>query len=175
MKALPRGSIPAMLLRSSLGALGVLGQGSRTSIEKPNALVEAIGTLGEELSANPATSRAASLRVGVEGTARRLHPIIWEGIYRIAGEALRNAFQHSQGTQIEVELRYDKQQFRLRVRDDGQGIDTKVLAEGSREGHYGLRGMHERAEVIGGRLRVWSGLGAGTELELIIAASRAYP
>jgi len=149
-------------------------QGLRTSVEEPNDLVAAIGTLGEELAADSATIRAASLRVDVEGAVRPLHPIVRDEIYRIAGEALRNAFQHSQGTQIEVELRYDKQQFRLRVRDDGQGIDTSVIAEGSREGHYGLRGMHERAELIGGELRVWSRLGAGTEVELTIVASHAY-
>jgi signal transduction histidine kinase len=95
-------------------------------------------------------------------------------VYRIAKEALRNAFQHSYGTQIEVELRYHGRQFRLRVRDDGQGVDPQILASGGREGHFGLKGMHERAELAGGRLKVWSARGAGTELELTIPGTRAY-
>jgi signal transduction histidine kinase len=54
------------------------------------------------------------------------------------------------------------------------GIDSKVLAAGGREGHLGLRGMQERARLIGGKLDVWSELGSGTEVELSIPASKAY-
>ena len=148
-------------------------KGLRTSTEEPYDLAAAIGALGEELATDSAAGRTASFRVYVEGAVRPLHPAIRDEIYRIAGEALRNAFQHSLGSQLEVDLRYDKRQVRLRVRDDGKGIDPKVLAEGGREGHYGLRGMRERAELVGGKLSTWSGPG-GTEDELIIPAQRAY-
>jgi len=57
------------------------------------------------------------------------------------------------------------------VRDDGKGIDTKVLAGDGREGHYGMR---ERTEVIGGKLEIWSQLNADTEVELTIPANLAY-
>ncbi|MGO9931684.1 MAG: two-component regulator propeller domain-containing protein [Steroidobacteraceae bacterium] len=149
-------------------------QGLRSSAEEPNDLETAIGALGEELAADPAANHAASLRIRAEGPARPLHPIVRDEIYRIAAEALRNAFQHSQGTQIEVELRYYEHQFRLRVRDDGIGIDAKVFDAGGREGHYGLQGMRERADLVGGRLSVSSAVNSGTEVELTIAASRAY-
>ena len=149
-------------------------QGLRASAEEPNDFVADVETLGENIAAELAKNYAASLRVDVEGTVRPLHPVSRDEIYRIAGEALRNAYQHSQASHIEVEIRYDKQQFRLRVRDDGKGIDANVLAEGSREGHYGLRGLRERAELIGGKVQVWSRPGAGTEIELTIAASHAY-
>ena len=85
-----------------------------------------------------------------------------------------NAFRHAQAKRIEVEIRYDDQQFRLRVRDDGRGIDPKVLANRGLEGHYGLRGMPERAAVIGGELAVWSEVGAGTEVELRLPARAIY-
>jgi len=62
----------------------------------------------------------------------------------------------------------------LRVRDDGAGIDPKVLANYGLDGHYGLRGMPERAAVIGGELAVWSEVGAGTEVELRVPAGRVY-
>lgn len=115
-----------------------------------------------------------SFRVDVEGTPRHLHPLVTDEVYRIAAEALRNAFQHSNGTRIEVELSYFARQFRLRIRDNGQGVASEVLASGGREKHFGLKGMHERAELAGGKLAVWSARGAGTELELTIPGTRAY-
>jgi signal transduction histidine kinase len=89
-------------------------------------------------------------------------------------EALRNAFRHAQAKRIEVELRHDERRLRLRVRDDGKGIDPMYLSEQGRAGHYGLHGMRERAKLMGGDLTVWSGLGSGTEVELSIPAARAY-
>jgi signal transduction histidine kinase len=74
---------------------------------------------------------------------------------------------------IEVEIRYDQDQLRLRVRDDGKGIDPKVLA-GGQSGHFGIPGMRERAQRIGARLDFWSEMGAGTEVELAVPASMAY-
>jgi signal transduction histidine kinase len=70
--------------------------------------------------------------------------------------ATDNVFQHSRATQVEVELCYDAREFRLRVRDDGQGIDPQILAGGGREGHFGRRGMRERAKLAGGKLTLWS-------------------
>src|SRR5208283_5367988 len=96
-------------------------QGLRDSTVQSNDLALAISTLGQELGTDSATHRP-SFRVAVEGEARNLHPILRDEIYKIAAEALRNAFRHSQARQIEVEIRYDTEQFRLRVRDDGKGI-----------------------------------------------------
>ena len=149
-------------------------QGLRTSAQESNDLVNAIRTLGEEIATSETVTHAAAFRVNVEGTTRPMHPIVRDEIYRIAAEALRNAFRHSRSTQIEVEVRYDERHFRLRVRDDGKGIDAQVLADQGREGHFGLRGMRERAELIGGKLTLWSALEAGTELELSVPASHAY-
>ena len=95
-------------------------------------------------------------------------------VHRIAAEALGNAFRHAQARNIEVEIRYEEQEFRLRIRDDGKGIDPEVLSAGGREGHFGLRNMKERAEIAGGKLEVWSRDGAGTEIELTIPAASAY-
>jgi signal transduction histidine kinase len=112
--------------------------------------------------------------VAVQGAPRHLHPILRHEIYRIAAEALRNAFRHAQARQIEVELLYDEKDFTLRIRDDGRGINRELLSGGGREGHYGLPGMRERARLVGGELTIWSEVGSGTELELSIPASRAY-
>jgi signal transduction histidine kinase len=109
----------------------------------------------------------------VEGATRELHPIIRDEVYRIVREALRNAFSHARADHIEIEIAYGDQLFRLRIRDDGNGIPLEVLKEG-RAGHYGLPGMRERATQIGGKLEIWSGSKAGTEIELSISGAIAY-
>jgi signal transduction histidine kinase len=82
--------------------------------------------------------------------------------------------RHAQAGLVEVEIRYDDDEFRLRVRDDGKGIDREVLAAQGIEGQYGLRGMPEGAGVIGGHLTVWSEVGLGTEVELRLPAGAVY-
>jgi len=149
-------------------------QGLRSSTLETNDLAVAIRTIGEEIAADEGGEDPAILRVEVQGAARTLHPIVRDEIYRIAGEALRNAFRHADAKQIEVELTYDARRVRLRVRDDGKGIDPTVLSQGGREGHFGLSGMRERAKLIGGKLAVWSALDSGTEIELTVPASQAY-
>jgi ligand-binding sensor domain-containing protein/signal transduction histidine kinase len=149
-------------------------QGLRTSTVQTNDLAWAINTLGEELATDPANDGSPAFRVTVEGDPRDLHPILRDEIYRIAAEALRNAFNHAAARQVEVEIRYDTQQFRFRVRDDGKGIDPLVLSGQEPEGHFGLPGMRERGKLIGGKLVIWSEVGAGTEVELRIPAAAAY-
>ena len=149
-------------------------QGLRASTVERNDLALAIRTLGEELENDSSNHRPATFRVAVEGHTRELHPILRDEIYKIAAEALRNAFHHSQAKQVEVELRYDDDQFRLRVRDDGKGIDPAVLCGHGLEGHYGLRGMRERATLIKGKLAVWSEVDSGAEVELRVPANAAY-
>jgi signal transduction histidine kinase/ligand-binding sensor domain-containing protein len=146
----------------------------RSSTVETNNLAMAISALGEQLAADGTIADSALFRMAVEGTPRNLHPILRDEVYRIAGETLRNAFRHAQARQVEVEIHYDTQQFRLRVRDDGKGIDPEILGKHPRPGHFGLHGMRERAKIVGGQLDVWSELDSGTEVELSIPASRAY-
>ncbi len=149
-------------------------QGLRDSTVQTNDLARAVDTLGEELAADPANPSSPAFRVTIEGEARNLHPILRDEIYRIAAEALRNAFRHAQAQHLEVEIRYDDQQFRMRVRDDGKGIDPTILSGQVPEGHFGLNGMRERAKLVGGSLAVWSEVDAGTEVELRIPCRTAY-
>jgi signal transduction histidine kinase len=145
----------------------------RESALETNNIAQALQTLSEELNPGEINQNSVLSRIDVQGTPRDLHPIVRDEIYRIAGEALRNAFRHAQAHRIEVEVRYDERQFRLRVRDDGKGIDPKVLREG-RTGHFGLPGMRERAGRIGVNLDVWSELESGTEVEVTVPGSIAY-
>jgi PAS domain S-box-containing protein len=116
----------------------------------------------------------ATFKTVVEGSVRELHPMILEECFAIGREALINAFSHSGGPNIEVEIAYDPRQFRLRVRDDGRGIDPAILEQGGRDNHWGLQGMRERASRIGAHLELWSRPGAGTEIELMVPAATAY-
>jgi signal transduction histidine kinase/streptogramin lyase len=149
-------------------------QGLRSSTVIANDLARALTTLGDGLIHEQDSRKRAVFEVVVEGKSRDLHPILRDEVYKIAGEAVRNAFHHSGGSKIEVEIHYDDRQFRLRVRDNGTGLDPKVMEGGQREGHYGVPGMRERAKLAGGKLTIFSKLNSGTELELTIPASLAY-
>jgi len=115
-----------------------------------------------------------AFRVTVEGAWQPLSPVLQDEVYRIAREILRNAFHHAHASRVELEIAYAPQFFRLRIRDNGKGIDRKVLEQGSRQGHWGMPGIRERAKRIGARLRLWSEPGAGTEAELTVPARIAY-
>jgi signal transduction histidine kinase len=149
-------------------------QGLRSSTVLTNDLALAISALGEELATGESNPNHAVFHVAVEGTSRDLHPISRDEIFRIAGEAMRNAFKHAQAQRIEVEIQYHDRHFRLSVRDDGKGMDCKFVNEGGRVGHYGLRGMHERAKLLGGELTVRSQLDSGTEVKLSLPAANTY-
>jgi signal transduction histidine kinase len=151
-------------------------QDLRSSTSATNDLADAVEVLGEELRAHQAAldGDTTDFSVQAEGTPQNLHPMLRDEIYRITGEALRNAFYHARARRIEVEIHYEKRQLRVRVRDDGIGIDASVLSQEGRTGHFGLSGMRERSKGIGGQLEVWSERRAGTEVELTIPASVAY-
>src|SRR5262245_52469475 len=83
-------------------------QGLRTSAITANDIAAAIATLAETLSADDGSQSAPAVRVNVEGTPRDLPPIVQDEVYRVAGEALRNAFRHAHASRIEVEIRYDQ-------------------------------------------------------------------
>jgi signal transduction histidine kinase len=147
-------------------------QGLRASATENQDLADALRALGETLAINRG-GPVVPFCVEVEGRPRELHPLVRDDIFRIAGEALRNAFGHAEPTRVEVEIRYNERELRLRIRDDGKGMDAGVTRRG-RQGHFGLRGMRERAKLIGGQLAFWSRPGAGTEVELSVPSSLAY-
>jgi signal transduction histidine kinase len=148
-------------------------QSVRDLREKGNSegeLSETLANLGKEL----AHERAALFSIAVVGTAQALDPTVFNEICRIGREALINAFQHAKASKIQVKLTYDSARFVLSVLDDGVGIDSEVLSTG-RLGHWGLSGMRERAYKIGAQLHIWSKPNAGTEIELTIPATLAWP
>ena len=147
----------------------------RSGSSQENNLEQMLLAMGRELAASQNRGDSAPpLRVIVEGERRAKRAMLREEIYRIARELVRNAYRHAHARSIEAELRYDDDAFLLIVRDDGKGIDPKVLKDHGRAGHWGLPGMYERAEGIGARLDIWSEAGAGTEVRLTVPGAIAY-
>ncbi len=116
----------------------------------------------------------ADFRITINGEPVPLHPVVFDEVHRLAREALSNAFRHSHAKSIETELHYERNQFRVCIRDDGVGIPAAVLSHGFRAGHWGLPGMRERAAKLGGHIDIWSRPGAGAEIELRVPAGAAY-
>jgi signal transduction histidine kinase/ligand-binding sensor domain-containing protein len=139
------------------------------SFDKFGDLAQALARAGVEI----ADGSAIKISVTTEGQVQTLDPGALDEIYCLGREAMVNAFRHAQGQSIEVEVDYASWELRLRVRDDGRGIDPKILQTG-RPGHIGLASMRERAERVGGQLEIISGPGAGTEIELRVPAANAY-
>jgi PAS domain S-box-containing protein len=132
-------------------------------------LVPALSRVPHELGVQP----EIDFRATVTGKRKPLHAAIQHEIYRIGREALVNAFCHSRAKRVEFDLEYADIELRLRVRDDGCGIDLQTLRLG-REGHWGLAGMRERATRIGGELKISSGVAVGTEVQLSIPSRLAF-
>jgi signal transduction histidine kinase len=139
-----------------------------------NDLPQALADLGREFEPLSDPDVAPDYRVLVQGRAIGLAPIVRDETYRIAREAVRNAFRHARAKLIEVEAVFGERLFTVRVRDNGIGLDAAVLEQGHRKGHWGLPGMRERALGFGGELQVWSQHNAGTEIELKISGATAY-
>jgi len=148
-------------------------QDLRATTLAPGDLAEALMALGPELLPE-GLAQQPSYHVLVEGKPQSLIPLARDESYRIAREAVRNAIQHARARRIEVEVVYGEKSFCLRIRDDGIGVDARVLEASRRGGHWGIPGMHERAESFGAHLEMWSEHGAGTELLLEIPATAAY-
>lgn len=113
------------------------------------------------------------LQMSTIGEERALHPVVIEQLNGLLREALRNAYRHAGADNIRVQITYGPKVLRLVVEDDGRGIAAETLERG-RSKHWGMLGMRERAERIGGRLDITSKLGRGTRIELKLRAAVAY-
>jgi signal transduction histidine kinase/ligand-binding sensor domain-containing protein len=149
-------------------------QNLRSSSFDERDLATSLSALGAELGAGIDPSSKPQYRVVVEGKPRNLTAMVRDEAYRIAREAISNAYQHANAGHIETEVTFGDADLTIRVRDDGTGVDARILAYGRRPSHWGLPGMRERSEGLGGQLFVWSEKNAGTEVELRIPADVAY-
>lgn len=129
----------------------------RHQMDRP--LAEQIG----ELARTYATSER-QVRTTVDGIAD-LPPECAAEVVSIVAEALENVERHAEATSVDVWLRTEDDGLVLTVRDDGRGFDQQHAAAKERQGHFGLRGMRERAERLGGTVSITSTRGTGTTVE----------
>ena len=163
----------SQVIEEGRNALRGLRLSDCVSLDLEQAFAAAERELQSNKNARNENEKEVVFRVIAEGQRRALHPLLRDEVYRIGREALGNAFRHARASRIDVELKYGPKQFRLVVRDDGCGIAPGILQEG-RDGHWGLSGMRERADRIGGRLHVFSRASAGTEVELTVPGRIAF-
>jgi signal transduction histidine kinase len=142
----------------------------RSTETDSGALMDALSTTGYQLQA----LRPVGFQIEARGRPRPLNADIQEEILLIGREALTNAFVHSQAQEIRVELNFRGKHLLLVVEDNGRGIDEQVLKAGGREGHWGLRGMRERAGKIRSRLEIERAAAGGTRVSLRVPARIVY-
>jgi ligand-binding sensor domain-containing protein/signal transduction histidine kinase len=145
-------------------------QDLRHETDTVRSLPELLASVGEEMQKDS----VIGFKLIVLGSPRELNPLIQEEMYLIAREALVNSFTHSRGSLVEAEILYEDSAIQLRVRDDGQGIPAGIVESGKYQGHWGLPGMRERTEKIGGQFKVWNRSGAGAEVEVRVPQAVAY-
>lgn len=121
----------------------------------PGALAETARRLTQDTSIHA--------QVEVNGTFRPLAQLVEGNLLRIGQEAINNAVKHAQAQRILVNLVFEGKRVQLIIRDDGRGFDNQVVDNG-KAGHFGLIGMRERAEQIGGTLSIQSTDNFGTEV-----------
>jgi len=131
-------------------------------------------SLIESVAANFNSVRTIDFSVERSGGSDILHSDVVDEIFCIAREALTNAFRHSEASRIVIELDYQKGEFRMSCRDNGRGFDAFPQRANATNGHWGLRGMAERAERIGANFACISSADQGTEIQVRVPARLAY-
>ncbi len=132
-------------------------------------LVKSFSQLANEFASGGGTK----IDVIVEGRERPLSATVGNDVLQVGRQAIANALQHANARNIHVLLSYGEQQLRVLVQDNGGGINEEDLNL-ERPGHYGIAGMKERAERLGGRISIRSRVGKGTEVDLSVPAHFAY-
>lgn len=129
----------------------------RASPLEEHGLAGAVEWLAEDLAA----TSGVAITTSIEGSAVGLGEAVEQATYRIADESLNNAVRHSSASEITVHLEIDAKTLSLRVEDNGTGFDV----EAPLDGHHGLTGLRERAELVGGHVEIASQSGRGTMIQ----------
>ncbi|MDC8011449.1 sensor histidine kinase [Tahibacter soli] len=134
-----------------------------------DSFADAVRAIGETLAGD-----GVAFGVTVTGTEKPVCPPACEELLEIVREALRNAFAHANAARVAVSIAFDAQALRVRVIDDGDGIDEATLRQRRRDGHWGLVGMHERAAKLGATLALRRVPPHGTEVALTVPRRVAF-
>ncbi|HZT22457.1 MAG TPA: ATP-binding protein [Verrucomicrobiae bacterium] len=137
--------------------------GLRSRADEPFGLINAIALNSRQMA------NGADLRIQVEvfGQAKTLPEIVEENLLRISQEAVTNVVKHSGARTAKIELRFSPQTVVLQIQDDGQGFIPEHCP-GPKDGHFGLLGIRERTERLGGQVQIASAPGAGATIRVEI-------
>jgi two-component system NarL family sensor kinase len=171
LRDVPPGSPAAMRINTALDVARASVAQARASVLTLRADPLAGRALSTALAATARTmSSETGMRVTLHEHGATALPYEAEGeLFRIASEALTNVRLHANASRIDVDLSEEGDTVVMRIRDDGQGFDPRVRDDQ----RYGLRGMTERAELAGGRLRLETAPGRGTLIEATVPKVRA--
>ncbi|MGF7147514.1 signal transduction histidine kinase/ligand-binding sensor domain-containing protein [Sphingomonas zeicaulis] len=114
------------------------------------------------------------VRIVVEGRPRPVHPLVSVELGRIADEALFNIVRHARASAVEITIRFSRRELGLEVCDDGIGMPAHICDAGHKPGHFGLVGMQERAQRIGGTFSIESKPGMGAAVTITLPARLAF-
>jgi signal transduction histidine kinase len=113
-------------------------------------------------------TRGISVRCEFSEVDRRLPPELETALFRLCQEAMTNIARHAQATAVLVEVGLDGDVFRIDIEDDGKGFDPEAVARREGRRPWGLMGIRERAEILGGTAKIDSAPGKGTRVEVRI-------
>jgi signal transduction histidine kinase len=126
-----------------------------------------LGLAVRDLAESTAARAGLKLDLQIESHLEDLAPAVEQCLYRVAQEALTNVARHADAERVQVAMARENGNVRLTVCDDGCGFDMAAVADG----RYGLKGLRERAETVGGTLVVESEKDKGTKVALEIATT----
>jgi signal transduction histidine kinase/ligand-binding sensor domain-containing protein len=152
----------------------VEGRNRVNRLRSENLTDTELNSLIEGVADNLRSIAAVEFAFERKGGSDTLQNHVVDEIFCIAREAVTNAYRHSGASRVAVELDYRKGEFRMTCRDNGRGFDPKEFLANRTDGHWGLRGMAERAEGIGASFSCESPVNGGTAVHVIVPARRAY-
>jgi len=117
---------------------------------------------------------ALAWEITVNGSEQLVGAPVAEELELAVGEAMANAVKHSGAAKVRVEIHHHRDRLAIRIVDDGIGLPDEVRAAGGRAGHFGLAGMRERIERLGGSFGIANAAGHGTSIRLSVPAKVAY-
>jgi two-component sensor histidine kinase len=150
------------------------GRNRVNRLRAENLIDAELKSLIEGVAANFNSAQTIDFAVERKGKNDALRSQVVDEIFCIAREALTNAFRHSGASRIVVELDYQEREFRMSCSDNGCGFDTEAFCARQTNGHWGLRGMEERARSIGAKLSLRSATDEGTAVHITMPARLAY-
>jgi signal transduction histidine kinase len=151
------------LMRQSQADLHRSVWGLRSRAEEEFNLTSALITSVRQITGDTGV-RVVTETIGDSG---QLSEIIEENLLRIGQEAATNTVKHAGATMLKIELHFSPQKVVLQIHDDGKGFDPETCA-GPKDGHFGLLGIRERTERLGGQVKITSAPNAGTSIRVEI-------